>query len=81
MQKLKLKKYRTSPVSWLLVVILMLVGLYLVTMKVEFAVLGVVVFGIGCGIMGWNIGSDNERNGCHFEVEQFYKNNEILSEE
>ena len=69
--KLKFDKYRMTLTPWLITVALMFIGLFLSVFHVDFRVLGMAIFGMGCGILGWVLGGKNERDGACFEVNKF----------
>jgi hypothetical protein len=49
----------------------MFIGLFISVIYVDFRVLGIAVFGMGCGVFGWILGGKNERDGACFEVSEF----------
>lgn len=69
--KLKIDKYRMTLAPWLVTVALMFIGLFISVLYADFRVLGMAIFGMGCGVFGWILGGKNERDGACFEVNEF----------
>ena len=67
MSKIILKKYKAHPFNWILLISLVAAGI-LITVRTEYEVLGMVLFGFGSGIFGYILGSANEKSGAIFEA-------------